>query len=119
MKFRMDSLHYALLAVVVLLAVYCGASFFREASTSDPRLGQKLDSGNRKLDTINSPIDEKHPRNDTRIMKKKNNVRSTPGLEKISYDGLGTEKGNLQEDSKVLLTGGSVRDSPGGTYNII
>ena len=33
MKFRMDALHYALLAVVVLLVVYCGASFFREAST--------------------------------------------------------------------------------------
>ena len=30
MKFRMDALHYALLAVVVLLVVYCGASFFRE-----------------------------------------------------------------------------------------
>ena len=30
MKLRMDALHYALLAVVVLLAVYCGASFFRE-----------------------------------------------------------------------------------------
>ena len=29
MKMKMDSLHYALLAVVVLLAVYCGASFFR------------------------------------------------------------------------------------------
>ena len=26
----MDALHYALLAVVLLLAVYCGASFFRE-----------------------------------------------------------------------------------------
>ena len=30
----MDSLHYALLAVVVLLAVYCGASFFREVETA-------------------------------------------------------------------------------------
>ena len=30
MKFRMDALHYALLAVVVLLVVYCGASFLRE-----------------------------------------------------------------------------------------
>ena len=29
----MDALHYALLAVVVLLAVYCGASFFREGCT--------------------------------------------------------------------------------------
>ena len=29
MKMKMDSLHYALLAVVVLLAVYSGASFFR------------------------------------------------------------------------------------------
>ena len=37
---KLDSLHYALLAVVVLLAVYCGASFFREASTSDSPLGQ-------------------------------------------------------------------------------
>ena len=26
----MDSLHYALLAVVVLLAVYCGTLYFRE-----------------------------------------------------------------------------------------
>ena len=32
MKF--NSLHYALLAVVVLLAVYCGASFFREVETA-------------------------------------------------------------------------------------
>ena len=32
MKFRMDALHYALLAVVVLLVVYCGASFLREGS---------------------------------------------------------------------------------------
>ena len=71
LRMRMDALHYALLAVVVLLAVYCGASFFREASTSDPRLGPLVDSGNRKLDTINSLIDEKRPRNDTRIMKKK------------------------------------------------
>ena len=33
MKFRMDSLHYALLAVVVvLLAVYCATRFFREGT---------------------------------------------------------------------------------------
>ena len=45
----MDSLHYALLAVVVLLVVYCGASFFREASTpkdshdgTGGKLGQKI-----------------------------------------------------------------------------
>ena len=34
MKFRMDSLHYALLAVVVLLAVYCGSSVFREGANT-------------------------------------------------------------------------------------
>ena len=37
MKFRMDALHYALLAVVVLLVVYCGASFFREGLCSGAR----------------------------------------------------------------------------------
>ena len=34
LRMRMDALHYALLAVVVLLAVYCGASFFREVETA-------------------------------------------------------------------------------------
>ena len=33
LRMRMDALHYALLAVVVLMAVYCGSSVFREAST--------------------------------------------------------------------------------------
>ncbi len=48
---KLDSLHYALLAVVVLLAVYCGASFFREASTvkiklSDGSLPEVLGTSN-------------------------------------------------------------------------
>ena len=30
MKLRMDSLHYALSAVLVLLLVYCGTRFFKE-----------------------------------------------------------------------------------------
>ena len=44
MKFRMDSLHYALLAVVVLLAVYCGASFFREVETAGTKYLRPGDS---------------------------------------------------------------------------
>ena len=32
MKFRMDSLHYALLAIIVLLAVYYATRFFREGT---------------------------------------------------------------------------------------
>ena len=32
MKMKMDSLHYALLAIIVLLAVYCATRFFREGA---------------------------------------------------------------------------------------
>ena len=32
MKLRMDALHYALLAVVVLLTVYCSTLYFREGA---------------------------------------------------------------------------------------
>ena len=32
MKLKMDSLHYALLAIIVLLAVYCATRFFREGA---------------------------------------------------------------------------------------
>ena len=42
LRMRMDALHYALLAVVVLLAVYCGASFFREVETVKIKLSDGL-----------------------------------------------------------------------------
>ena len=32
MKLRMDALHYALLAVVVLLILYCGTRFVKEGA---------------------------------------------------------------------------------------
>ena len=44
MKFRMDSLHYALLAVVVLLAVYAFGSF-RETLTEEECMN-KCKTGN-------------------------------------------------------------------------
>ena len=44
MKFRMDSLHYALLAVVVLLVVYAFGSF-RESLTPESACKNKCKAG--------------------------------------------------------------------------
>ena len=58
MKLKMSSLHYALLAGVVLLVVYCGVSFFREGLPGKSAAGVKKRLGIKKLGTnqINSRI---------------------------------------------------------------
>ena len=41
MKMKMDALHYALLAVVVLLAVYCASRFLRSVREGNVHKGKK------------------------------------------------------------------------------
>ena len=52
---RMDALHYALLAVVVLLVVYCGASFLREVETAK---GEDSPNGEYANEVIGEEEDE-------------------------------------------------------------
>ena len=41
MKF--NSLHYAMLAIVILLAVYCGTLYFREGATQGGKVAKLMD----------------------------------------------------------------------------
>ena len=51
MKFRMDALHYALLAVLILIAVYCGNTLLRKeeysSMPSKPDIKAIVDAQNR------------------------------------------------------------------------
>ena len=55
MKFRMDALHYALLAVLILIAVYCGNTLLRKEENLNEEeqglivaIGKAMNAGDKK-----------------------------------------------------------------------
>ena len=70
----MDSLHYALLAVLALLLVYCGTRFFREGNNYN---GQEQAPTKHKININSNPIFYQLPVAAVNQQRKPNESQST------------------------------------------